>query len=168
VIGSRGSPAGEQSDLEGEFVTFYRLEYPRAVRLAGLLTGSASAGEDIAQESLMIVRERFDRIDKPPAYLRGVVVNRCRRWHRDNAQRRRGLLRLRANLVTLSGFEPSELADVVAQLPFRQRVVIVGRYWGGWSEAEIAAALGCRPGRVKSLASRALVTLRLELKDLDR
>jgi RNA polymerase sigma factor (sigma-70 family) len=70
-------------------------------------------------------------------------------------------------MVTLSWFEPSELADVVEQLPFRQRVVIVGRYWGGWSEAEIAAALGCRPGTVKSLASRALATLRLELKELE-
>ena len=42
--------------------------------------------------------------------------------------------------------------------------MIVARYWGGWSEAEIARALGCRPGTVKSLASRALDRLRGEVK----
>jgi DNA-directed RNA polymerase specialized sigma24 family protein len=42
--------------------------------------------------------------------------------------------------------------------------VIVTRYWAGWSEAEIAEALGCRPGTVKSLASRALDRLRKEVE----
>ena len=51
------------------------------------------------------------------------------------------------------------LADAVAALPFRQRAVVVLRYHAGLSEAEIADALGCRPGTVKSLASRALARL---------
>jgi DNA-directed RNA polymerase specialized sigma24 family protein len=42
--------------------------------------------------------------------------------------------------------------------------VIVTRYWLGWSEAEIAQALNCRPGTVKSLASRALSQLRQEIR----
>ena len=33
------------------------------------------------------------------------------------------------------------------------------RYWADWSEAEIAEALGCRPGTVKTLASRGLERL---------
>ena len=53
-------------------------------------------------------------------------------------------------------FSADELADAVASLPFRQRAVIVLRYYGGLSEAEIGAALGCRNGTVKSLAARAL------------
>ena len=64
---------------------FYRREYPGAVRLAGLLAGTNSAAEDIAQDALMILRERFDQVDNPSAYLRGVVVNCCRHWHRDRA-----------------------------------------------------------------------------------
>lgn len=56
-----------------------------------------------------------------------------------------------------------ELADVVAALPFRQRAVIVLRYWCDLSEAEIAAALECRPGTVKSLSSRALARLNKEI-----
>ena len=57
----------------------------------------------------------------------------------------------------------ADLFDLVGTLPYRQRVVIVARYWGGWSEAEIAQVLGCRPGTVKSLASRALTQLRQEV-----
>jgi RNA polymerase sigma factor (sigma-70 family) len=57
-----------------------------------------------------------------------------------------------------------ELLELIGDLPYRQRVVIVARYWGGWSEQEIAGALGCRPGTVKSLASRALNRLRTEVE----
>jgi RNA polymerase sigma factor (sigma-70 family) len=49
-------------------------------------------------------------------------------------------------------------------LPFRQRAVVVLRYYAELSEAEIAEALGCRPGTVKSLASRALDALSTEIQ----
>lgn len=168
VDDSQSSPTRERIVLEGDYVAFYRREYPGAVRLAGMLTGSGSSSEDIAQEALMILRDRFDQVENPSAYLRGVVVNCCRHWHRDRAQARRRLALIRTNSVTTGELGANDLADVVEKLPFRQRVVIVGRYWGDWSEAEIATALGCRPGTVKSLASRALVTLSRQLKDTDQ
>ena len=56
-------------------------------------------------------------------------------------------------------FRADDLADAVASLPSRQRAVIVLRYYGGLSEAEIGAALGCKNGTVKSLAARALARL---------
>lgn len=48
----------------------------------------------------------------------------------------------------------------VAKLPPRQRAVIVLRFYGGLSEQEIADALGCAPGTVKSTSSAALKALR--------
>jgi RNA polymerase sigma factor (sigma-70 family) len=54
----------------------------------------------------------------------------------------------------------------LGRLPQRQREVLVLRYWLGLPEAEIAAALGIRPGTVKSAASRALSTLGTRLGGL--
>ena len=56
-----------------------------------------------------------------------------------------------------------ELADAIARLPFRQRAVIVLRYYADLTETDIAHALECRPGTVKSLASRALAALSKEI-----
>jgi RNA polymerase sigma factor (sigma-70 family) len=52
----------------------------------------------------------------------------------------------------------------VASLPYRQRAVVVLRYYADLSEVEIAEALGCRAGTVKSLASRAIARLQMEIK----
>ena len=54
----------------------------------------------------------------------------------------------------------NELLALVDELPYRQKTVLVLRYYCDSSEAEIAAALGCRPGTVKSLAARGLAQLR--------
>jgi RNA polymerase sigma factor (sigma-70 family) len=48
----------------------------------------------------------------------------------------------------------------VLALPVRQRAVIVLRYYEDLSEEQIAAALGCSRGTVKSQASAALANLR--------
>ena len=48
----------------------------------------------------------------------------------------------------------------IASLPPRQRAVIVLRYYEELSEREIADALGCSTGNVKSTAHRALRALR--------
>ncbi|HEX2039468.1 MAG TPA: sigma-70 family RNA polymerase sigma factor [Acidimicrobiales bacterium] len=56
-----------------------------------------------------------------------------------------------------------ETWDVLRRLPYRQRAVLVLRYYEDLSEAEIADVLDCRPGTVKSAANRALARLREEL-----
>ncbi len=53
----------------------------------------------------------------------------------------------------------------VTALPPRQRAVVVLRYYEGLSEREIAEALGCSPGTVKSTASAALRTLRSRMEE---
>ena len=53
-----------------------------------------------------------------------------------------------------------EMIDAIAALPYRQRAAIILRFWHDSSQAEIAAALGCRPGTVGSLIYRALAELR--------
>lgn len=149
---------------DGErFDDFYRREYDRAVRLAWLLTGSQAVAEDVVQDAMAAVYRSFARAESPGAYLRRSVVNAARSWHRDERKRRERLTLLARERP---GFDAAdvELLDAIGRLPYRQRVVIVTRYWGGWSEAEIAQSLACRPGTVKSLASRALNRLRREVQ----
>jgi RNA polymerase sigma-70 factor (sigma-E family) len=149
------------------FEEFYRAEYPAAVRLAWLLTHSESACEDLTQEAFAAVYRRFADLGNPGAYLRRALMNLCSTWRRNEASLRRRLLRLREEYGETPVPEPG-LALAVRRLPYRQRVVVVARYWADWSEAEIADALGCRPGTVKSLASRALAQLRKEVGTDDR
>lgn len=59
--------------------------------------------------------------------------------------------------------ERHRLAAAVSALPARDREVIALRWFAGLTEAEIAEALGCRPGTVKSRLSRALDRLRASL-----
>lgn len=57
----------------------------------------------------------------------------------------------------------ADLIRALAELPARQRAVLVLRYFADLPEAEVATALGCSVGTVKSSASRALERLRQTL-----
>lgn len=143
------------------FERFYAEAWLPAFRLASFLTQSTAAGEEIAQEALLGLYRRWESVDRPEAYLRRALVNGAGNWRRHETVKQ-------AKLPLLAGadrfdFAADELADALATLPFRQRAVLVLRYQADLSEAEIAETLGCRPGTVKSLASRALARLAREI-----
>jgi RNA polymerase sigma factor (sigma-70 family) len=148
-------------DVGGSFETFYVESWVWAVRVATLITQSSGAGQEVAQDSLLAVYRRWGQIEQPKAYLRRAIMNRCQNWQRGQRTRREKLpLLAEPSAVELGA---SDLADVIAGLPTRQRSVLVLRYYCGFSETEIADALGCRPGTVKSLSFRALRRLRKEI-----
>lgn len=145
------------------FTELYELEYPRAVRLAYALTSSLELAEDVAQEAFVRLHTRVGVLENSAAYLRTTVVNLCTDEHRrrDRDRRYRFLLHTPGDV----SLPAREMLDLLAALPYRQRAVLVLRYWADWSEADIAQVLGCRPGAVKTLASRGLVRLRKALND---
>jgi RNA polymerase sigma factor (sigma-70 family) len=52
----------------------------------------------------------------------------------------------------------------LGRLPRRQRAALVLRYYEGLSDNEIAEVLGCAVGTVRASISRALATLRVEVR----
>jgi len=154
------APAAVRECFEG----FYRQEYLSARKLVWLLTHSDDT-DGLVQEAFLATWNAYTRLDHPSAYLRKAIINSCRQFHRSQATRQR-----RIRLLPVTGpaeLGTSELPDLLADLPYRQRVAVAGRFWAGWSEAEIADALGCRPGTVKSLTSRALQRLRTQMEAED-
>lgn len=154
--------SGHRGREPNSFDDFFRVQYPSTVRLAHLLTGSNAIAEELAQDAFAQVYSRFDGVLEPKSYLRATTVNVCRNWHR---RRRRELDRFERHGANedRSADSVEELIDVIGALPYRQRAVLVMRYWLDLSEADIAHSLGCRPGTVKSLHSRALAAIRKDL-----
>ncbi len=147
--------------MDQTFDDFFSSAWPWARRLAAFLVQDQTAGEDIAQQALTKMADGWGSHDNPEAYLRRSLTNASNNWHRHNNVRRAKLpLLVEQDSVD---FAANELADALAALPFRQRAVLVFRYYADLSEADIARALDCAPGTVKSLASRALDTLSKEI-----
>jgi RNA polymerase sigma-70 factor (sigma-E family) len=145
-----------------EIEELYRSQREPMIRLARLLTRSPATAEEIVQEAFIKFARSAGKKDEPAAYLRVIVVNLCR------SQQRRTLIerRLAPRASPLSGVnEIDETWDVLRKLPFRQRSVLMLRYYEDLSEAEIAHVLGCRPGTVKSSLHRGLAALRKELSE---
>ena len=97
-------------------------------------------------------------------YLRTAVVNgsrsvlRRRRTAREYTPPHTAHARSAESLAMLSA-EHQAVVSALGRLPRRQREVLVLRYYGRLSEAEIAEAAGISRGTVKSTASRGVHTL---------
>ena len=155
-----GPQAGVRASTR--FDDFYAERWPYAFRLAALMTHDAEAGADIAQDVFANMSRRWATIERPDAYLQRAVTNASSNWRRSG---RRAADKLHLLVVSGPDDVPFDgLTDAVARLPFRQRAVVVLRYYADMSEAEIAQALDCRPGTVKSLSSRALASLSKEVE----
>lgn len=155
----RGGPDPVTDDRVAQLDALYRVEYAAMVRLAYTLLGSSAEAEEIVQDSLIEVYRRWPEIRKPGAYLRCTVVSRCR----SALQRRKMRPLCQAEELSVSA-EASELWDVLSRLSDDHRMVVVLRYYGGYSASEIAAMLEMPASTVRSHLRRGLATLKKELE----
>jgi RNA polymerase sigma-70 factor (sigma-E family) len=142
------------------------------LRTAYLIVGDLHEAEDLVQETLFRVARRWPRVSRmehPAAYARRILVNLALRGSPKRSRRR-------TELGEAGGAEAAapaaldthdELHAALAALPPRQRAVLVLRYFLDLPEAEVAAALDCSLGTVKSTASRGLARLERSLRPLD-
>lgn len=141
-------------------VGLFTSEFDGMVRLATLMVGSIDVAEDIVQDAFLAVAIRWQRIDRPGAYLRTCVVNgaylHLRRRQHDSP--------LNEELAPAEE-AVDELWDVLERLPERQRLALTLTYYSGLSSKEVASALDCPVGTAKSLVFRGLRKMRKELEE---
>ena len=148
-----------------------------AFRTAYMITGDAADAEDAAQTGF--VKAWFGlRSFRPGAafrpWLLTIVANEAR--NRRTAKSRHPQIDLdvvQHEVQEGGSCSPDELAIIaerdrtlfasINRLSVEDRVVIAYRYFLELNEAEMAAALGCRSGTVKSRLSRAMARLRVQI-----
>lgn len=150
------------SEHEG-FDQFFAREYTRLARACLLLTGSRAEAEDLAQEALARVYEKWDEVasmDSPEGYLFRTALNlnhkrlrrlavRARHAHPDGHQDEIGDAEERLDVIR-----------AVAALPRGQREAVVLVEWLDLETEEAARLLGITPASVRGRLHRARGSLR--------
>ena len=145
-----------------------------AARTAYVITGGAADAQDAAQEAFIKAYYSLGRFRAGAPFrpwLLRIVANEAINRRR-SAGRQMGLAlrtaegRLQDDAVpspegaALAQDEHRRLVAAMNHLRPEDRLVIAYRYWFDLSESEMAEALGCARGTVKSRLSRALARLR--------
>jgi RNA polymerase sigma-70 factor (sigma-E family) len=165
--------------MEG-FERFVQARWGTLLRTAYLLTGDRQLAEDLLQDALSRMAERWPQLAEsgsPEAYVRRCLYNGAVDGWRRRARRREVL---GADSV-IDGGQPSGpgqrdvVGDVDArvvlrraleQLTARQRAVLVLRFYEDLTEVQTADVLGCSVNTVKSQTRKALDRLRIVAPEL--
>jgi RNA polymerase sigma factor (sigma-70 family) len=150
-----------------------------AHRIALVIAGSTAEAEEAAQDALVKAWRALPRFREGAPFrpwLLAIVANEARTRRRAAGRREGWTLRAAAEAevardptagdpatAVLVRERATELHAALARLDERDRTVLALRYLLDLSERETAAVLDCRPGTVKSRASRALERLRREV-----
>jgi RNA polymerase sigma-70 factor (ECF subfamily) len=177
----RPCPAAAAGDVPGRdcFERLVHEHQPAVRRLAYRLLGWRGDIEDVVQEVFLIALRRlptFRGESSVSTWLMGITINQCR------SQRRRSLVRLRwlrrlmesKSATPLEATSPTGLAEetsqqvreAVAQLPPRDREVIVLFYLEELPVAEIAKLTGNKPNAIEVRLHRARRRLKTQLAGL--
>lgn len=143
------------------------------LRYAYQITHDRAEAEDLFQDCALALHQALlkrgrVRIEEPVAYFKRMLVTRyLRRRHTSAADRLRGELfwsraRERHEAHDFAGALADENLVWLAlkELPARQRVAVVLRYYDDLSYADVAQHLSCREATARSLVKRALETIR--------
>ena len=158
-----------RSPSDGEFTEFVHASWASLYRTAYLMLGDRAEAEDLVQTTLAKTYASWSKVrdvDAAPGYARTVLVNTAASWFRKKSwrnERPTETLPERGHETDLS--DRPAVIDALAQLPPRQRAVIVLRYYDDLSVSQTASALGISDGTVKSQTSDALNRLRGLLGD---
>ena len=158
------------TSVDQDFEAWVHVRSASLARSALLLTGDVHLAEDLVQETLARVAQRWQRLLRrgdPDAYAHRVLHNLAiDAWRRRERRPREvggadvvpeniAVARLDANVD-----RRILMRDALARLTPKQRAVLVLRYYEDRTEVQTAAIMGCSPNTVKSQARAALARLR--------
>lgn len=159
------------------FESLVRAHEDIAFRVAYLITRSAEAAEEAAQDGAVKAYRALHRFDEGAPFrpwLLRIVANEAKNGVRAAVRRSQAELRL-AGIAPQQGRPTEEevlaaqdrslLLEAVQRLPESQRRAVALRFFAELTIAETAVALGVRTGTVKSRVARALDRLRADLGD---
>jgi len=157
-------------DRAVSFAAFYDGNYPSVCRALTLALHDPHLAEEAAQEAFIrayVYWRRVGRMHRPAGWVYVVAVHVAFRRNRGGTGR--------AQPVPDAAVIATDFADEVVQretlrlaiagLPERQRLAIVLRYLADLPIADVAAAMQCAVGTVKSTLHAALARLEVELDD---
>jgi RNA polymerase sigma-70 factor (sigma-E family) len=137
-----------------------------------LLTRDPHLAQDIVQDAFVRAFGRFGHLRHAGAfssYLRKIVINLARDHFRHRAIERLAIERV-ASVHEATAPPADQLGErdamweALLALPYRQRAVLVLRYYEDLTEAQTAELLDCSVSAVKSLANRAMKSLRVTVE----
>ncbi len=147
-----------------EFNDLVHAIWPGLYRSAYLMLGDHQLAEDLAQTALAKTYASWGKVREPAAaaaYARVVMANTASSWFRRRSWRNEHPTEALPDHARHT--DPSDrpaVVDALRQLPPRQRAVIILRYYDDLNVRDVAEALGCSEGTVKSQTSAALSRLR--------
>ncbi|MFN8037330.1 MAG: sigma-70 family RNA polymerase sigma factor [Acidimicrobiia bacterium] len=154
-------------DFDDAFPELHAAAYRAGYRLLG----NREAAADVAQEACARALDRWRSVGGQSYTVAWVVrvatnlaIGQWRKQQRRDKLDPRDLVHDAFRAEHPVG-DRLDLHRALAKLSKRQREVVLLRYVADLPEAEVAAALGCSAGSVKTHASRGLAALRAELGD---
>jgi RNA polymerase sigma-70 factor (ECF subfamily) len=153
------------------FDSFYKFYYPRLVRSLKAQASNTSWAEDVANEAMMAVLDKWDDLityERPDSWLYKVAIRKLRRLEaraRDYCCLEEDLASSEDDLRIAAKSdqwveEHIDLIAAIRALPRRQGEVIGLFYFDGYTLPETAQILGVQVGTVKKHLSRGLENLR--------
>jgi RNA polymerase sigma factor (sigma-70 family) len=169
--GAERPNAAYSPGVVADFDRLYRTSFPRVVRTLAGIVGTFEAAEDCAQEAFArAFRAWADWGGEVPAeaWLHRIAVNTA------ISHRRREQVRALPSLLRRLGAppvapDPADRAETRAvlpalrRLPPKQAAAVILRYYHGYSNREIALALGLSERTIGQRLAAALATLRVSL-----
>jgi RNA polymerase sigma-70 factor (sigma-E family) len=154
-------------DRTSAVTALFEEHYVGLMRMARLLVDDRETAEDVVMDAFTSPYRRWTAVRDPGEahrYLRSCVLNGARSQLRRRRLRRRHESTNLQQEAARDSHETNEadrrtVTQLLATLPYRQRQVLVLRYFVDLTQAQIAYELGVSPGSVKTHASRGLAAL---------